>query len=65
MDTRTRPELALILENEKILRVPDSTTSNLNQLLVAFQQRQHDAIVRFFKGVYERAEELGGALPGA
>jgi len=65
MDTRTRPELALILENEKILRVPDSTTSNLNQLLIAFQQRQHDAIVRFFKGVYERAQELGGALPSA
>ena len=62
-DVRTRPEFAVVLENEKLLRVPDSPTSNLKELCVAFQERNHEAIVRFFKAIYERAEELGGSLP--
>ena len=63
LDGRTKPELALVLENHKLLRVADSTTSNIGQLLVAFQNRDHDAIVKFFLGVYELAEQMGGALP--
>lgn len=65
LDSSTRPELALVLENHKLLRVPDSTTSNLQQLLIAFQQRDHDAIVRFFLVVYEQAKELRGDLPSS
>lgn len=63
LDVRTKPEVAVVLENEKILRVPDSTTSNIGQLLAAFQERKHNDIMKFFNGVYERASELGGALP--
>lgn len=63
LDTTTGLELALVLENCKLLRVTDSTTSNLTQLLVAFQNRDHGAILRFFRGVYELADELGGAMP--
>jgi hypothetical protein len=63
IDHRTKPELGLVLENHKLLRVFDSVTSPLPQFLSAFQNRDHDAIVKFFLGVYEQANELGGALP--
>jgi hypothetical protein len=61
-DVRTRPEVAVVLENEKLLRVPDSTTFNIAQLLTAFQNGDHHGIVEFFVGIFERAQELGGAL---
>lgn len=63
LDHRTKPELAIVLENEKLLRVPDSVTSPMPQFLEAFQNRDSDAIVHFFLGVYEQAKDLGGALP--
>ena len=63
LDRRTKPELALVLENHKLLRVPDSTTSPMAQFLVAFQNRDHDAIRTFFLGVYDQASDLRGALP--
>ncbi|GMV25566.1 MAG: hypothetical protein AMXMBFR58_15970 [Phycisphaerae bacterium] len=62
-DSTTGLELALVLENCKLLRVPDSTTLNLEQLMRAFQDREHDAIVRYFYGVFELAADMGGALP--
>mgnify|MGYP001176831359 FL=1 len=63
LDRRTKPELGVVLENHKLLRVADSVTSPLPQFFAAFQNRDHDAIVKFFLGVYELADELGGALP--
>ena len=63
LDQRTKPELAIVLENHKLLRVPDSVVSPMAQFLAAFQDRDHEAIVKFFLGVYEQAQEMGGALP--
>lgn len=63
VETGARLELALVLENHKLHRVADSTTTNLNQLAVAFQNRDGRAILRLFQGVLEEAKEKGGELP--
>ena len=62
-DTRTSPEVAVVLENERLLRVPASTTCNITELLNAFQAGNHGDILHFFVGIFERAQEMNGALP--
>jgi|GEM_PF-3052911 len=62
-DARTSPEVALVLENERLLRVPNSTTFNITELLNAFQAGHHDDIMRCFVGIFERAQDVGGGLP--
>lgn len=53
-------ELAIVLENEKLLRVGDSPVANLDALLAAFANGDHDAIVGFFNTVYEEAAAWNG-----
>jgi hypothetical protein len=53
-------ELAVVLENEKLLRVGDSPVANLDALLSAFANGDHDAIVGFFNTVYEEAAAWNG-----
>lgn len=55
-------ELGLVLENLKLLRVTDSTTTNLKQLMVAFQEADSASIVKFFRAVLEEARDKGGDL---
>lgn len=62
LDSSTDLELAVVLENCKLLRVTDSTTTNLEQLLIAFQNRDHESILKFFRSVYEQANDMGGAV---
>jgi hypothetical protein len=56
-------ELGVVLENLKLLRLPDGPVVHLSELIAAFSNRESDAIGRFFRVVYEEAHEKGGALP--
>lgn len=55
--------LALVLEDERLMRVGDSVVTNLSELLNAFRIGNHEAITQFFNAVYEEAKNWGGALP--
>jgi hypothetical protein len=61
-ETGSRLELAVVLENLKLLRITDSTTANLGQLMEAFQRADSQAIVKFFRTVLEEARDKGGDL---
>lgn len=61
--SRWQLELGVVLENLKLLRLPDGPVVNLNELVVAFSNRDSDGIERLFRVVYEEAQEKGGALP--
>lgn len=55
--------LALVLEDERLMRVGDSVVTNLGELLNAFRTGNHEAATQFFNAVYEEAKNWGGALP--
>jgi hypothetical protein len=55
--------LALVLEDERLLRVANSVVTNLDELLRAFRDGDHASIVQFFNSVYEDAKNWGGAFP--
>jgi hypothetical protein len=57
--------LALVLEDERLMRVGESVVTNLSELLNAFRVGNHEAITQFFNAVYEEAKNWGGALPRA
>ncbi|GAB3243232.1 hypothetical protein GCM10027346_39930 [Hymenobacter seoulensis] len=63
LDPSTDLSLGLVTEDERLLRVTDSVSSNIKELLVAFRTHDHRAIKIFFEGVYEDALQFGGALP--
>lgn len=62
VEAGSRLELAIVLENLKLLRITDSTTANLQQLMEAFQKADTASIVRFFRAVLEEARDKGGDL---
>lgn len=55
--------LALVLEDQRLMRISDSVVTNLRELLSAFRHGHHEAITQFFNAVYEEAKNWGGALP--
>ena len=55
--------LALVLEDERLLRVASSVVTNLDELLRAFRDGEHASIVQFFNSVFEDAKNWGGAFP--
>jgi hypothetical protein len=55
--------LALVLEDERLLRVANSVVTNLDELLRAFRDGDHASIVQFFNSVFEDAKNWGGAFP--
>jgi hypothetical protein len=55
--------MALVLEDERLMRISNSVVTNLDELLNAFRTGNHKAIQQFFNAVYEYAENWGGALP--
>ena len=64
-DVSTGLELGIVLENDRLLRIASSPTSNLDALLSAFMTADHEAIKTFFEAVYEKAVPLDGAQPKA
>ena len=55
--------LALVLEDERLMRVGDSIVTNLSELLNAFRMGDHGAVTQFFNAVFDEAKNWGGALP--
>jgi hypothetical protein len=55
--------LALVLEDERLMRVGNSVVTNLGELLSAFRTGDHEAVTQFFNAVYDEAKDRGGALP--
>lgn len=55
--------LAVVLEDERLMRINNSVVTNLEELLHAFRSGGHAAIQRFFNAVYEEAKNWGGDLP--
>jgi hypothetical protein len=62
-DPRTDFELGLVMEDERMLRIPHSRTTRLTDLIDAFRSRDHDKIGVLMQRVFEAARERGGALP--
>jgi hypothetical protein len=56
-------ELGLVMENCRLLRIADSTTFNLIELVSAFENKDSASIMSFFRGVFEEAAITNGALP--
>jgi len=56
-------ELGLVMENCKLLRIGDSTTFNLVELVGAFENKDNASIMKFFRAVFEEAGDKDGALP--
>jgi hypothetical protein len=55
--------LAVVLEDERLMRISNSVVTNLEELLTAFRTGNHKAIQQFFNAVYEEAKNWGSALP--
>jgi hypothetical protein len=63
LDPAVELSLGLITEDERLLRIVDQVNHNLKKLMEAFRCRQHEEIKIFFAGVFERAKQMGSALP--
>lgn len=65
LDPSVELSLGLVLEDERLLRIVNSVNYNLEELMSAFQHRQHREVKIFFSAVFEEARQKGGALPVA
>jgi hypothetical protein len=63
LDDSATLEFAVVMENFKLLRITETSTANLRQLLAAFRDHSGRDILRFFQLVFEEAKDKGGALP--
>lgn len=63
LDKAVELSLGVVLENEKFFRREVARNYDLVKLLESFRTRDHNAIKRFFLGIFEEAKEKGGALP--
>lgn len=61
MDPTSQLELGIVLGNEKLFRLSNSTNTDLKGLLDAFCTRDHEKICEFFRSAYEFAKQSGGA----
>lgn len=55
--------LALVLEDERIMRINSSVITPLDELLRAFQNGDHSAIQLFFNAVFEEAKNRHAEFP--
>jgi len=60
-DSATYLELALVRENERLYRFTSNPNASLEELLRAFQNGEHEEIVRFFGTLFEMVDS--GRLP--
>jgi hypothetical protein len=56
-------ELALVLDNEELKRIPTSVTVPLEKLMEAFSVHDHDQIQQGFRQIFDEAETSKHALP--
>jgi hypothetical protein len=58
-DPRTAIELAVVLENEQIYRQLNGPNTDLTALCGSFVSRDHEAIQRFFRALFDSAPREG------
>lgn len=63
VDKSVELSLGIVLENAKFFRKENAVNTNLEKLMEAFLNREHDSIKLFFEGIFEGAKQIGGALP--
>jgi hypothetical protein len=63
LDPRLKPELAIVLDNEELWRIPTSVTVPLEELIVAFRERNHADIRQAFRQIYENVTSSKHELP--
>jgi hypothetical protein len=63
LDSSVELSLGLITEDERLLRIVDQVNYNLKEVMEAFRTRDHEELITFFAGVFERARQMGGGLP--
>ena len=54
-----RLELAIVLENEILLRITDADATSMEELVDAFRRADHERILAWFRPVYEIASRNG------
>ncbi len=60
LDPNTQLELGIVLKGERFFRLSQSANSNLQGLLNAFCNKEHDKICDFFRSFYDFAKQTGG-----
>jgi len=63
LDPTVELSLGLITEDERLLRIVNQVNHNLQEVMKAFRTRDHEQLKVFFAGVFESAQQMGGALP--
>ncbi|MEW5918582.1 MAG: SAVED domain-containing protein, partial [Gemmatimonadota bacterium] len=58
-----RPEVALVLENEKLVRLTESDSTSLAHLIQSFRNGDHAALAAWFRPVFELAKDVGDVYP--
>lgn len=59
-----RPEVAIVLEDEKLLRLTESDSASISALIESFRTGDHSALVAWFRPVFEQAKSAGAVFPG-
>lgn len=62
-DPTVQLELAIVLENDRLFRIPETPSASLTNLLEAFAHGKHDEILNYFRTVFEGANSNDEALP--
>ena len=62
-DPSTDLSIGLVTEDERLLQLTNSVGMDINSLLDAFRNKDHQSIITFFEGVIDEAAQYGGALP--
>lgn len=62
-DRTTSLELALVMEDCRLMRLADSPMLGVSEIASAFVHGEHEEIQRFFNAVFEEAAQRSGALP--
>lgn len=63
VDSSVELSIGIVLENARFFRKEDSVNTNLEKLMEAFLNRDHEQIKLFFEGLFEAAKQMGGAVP--
>lgn len=56
-------EIGLMLEDGRFYRMGISTDLNIEKVMLAFANHDHEEIDRFFNALYEHAKQTGGVFP--
>lgn len=62
-DPQVGLELAIVLDNEELKRIPTSVTVPIEKLMEAFSEHDHEQIKQGFRQIFDEAETSKHALP--